>query len=356
VADVRPFRAVRYARPTEAVTAPPYDVIGAGDLAALRSRDPHNVAFLTLEEDAALAGARLREWTADGVLVRDDEPAVWWLAQDFVGPDGVARSRQGIVASLRAEPYSTGAVLPHERTHRGPIEGRLALLRETRTQLEPIFLLYEGAPPIDGPLQGAPDLVVGGSRLWRLEGDHGVAAAFADRQLLIADGHHRYETAVEFAAEDGADRLLAVLVSTDDPGLVIFPTHRVFTGRPDIDPAGEEFARVDEAVEALGREAPERAAAVLVRRDGTRLVRGAEGELDVELVDRFGHEGITYTPEQEEAVRRVESGEADAALLVRPLQVADVFEKARAGQTLPQKATYFFPKLVSGLLLHPVDP
>ncbi|HEX6724857.1 MAG TPA: DUF1015 domain-containing protein [Gaiella sp.] len=356
MADVRPFRAVRYARPTEAVTAPPYDVIADDERAALLARDPHNVACLTTEPNAGVAGARLQEWLADGVLVRDESPAVWWLEQDFVGPDGVARSRRGIVASLRAEPYSTGAVLPHERTHRGPIEGRLALLHATRTQLEPIFVLYEGTPPIDGPPPRRPDLEVGGSRLWRLEGDRGVPAAFADRQLLIADGHHRYETAVEFAAEDGADRMLAVLVSTDDPGLVIFPTHRVFAGRPDLDPAGEELASVDEAVEALVREAPDHAAAVLVRRDGTRLVRGGEGELDVELVDRFGHEGIAYTPDQNEAVRRVEEGEADAALLVRPLQVADVFERARAGRTLPQKATYFFPKLVSGLLLHPVDP
>jgi uncharacterized protein (DUF1015 family) len=209
---------------------------------------------------------------------------------------------------------------------------------------------------VDGAPSRPPDLEVGGSRLWRLEGDPGVAAAFADRQLLIADGHHRYETAVEFAAEDGADRMLAVLVSTEDPGLVIFPTHRVFAGRPDVDPDGEEYPSVDEAVEALGRETMDHAAAVLVRRDGVRLLRGGEGELDVELVDHFGHDGIAYTPAQDEAVRRVESGEADAALIVRPLQVAEVFEKARAGRTLPQKATYFFPKLVSGLLLHPIDP
>jgi len=356
VADVRPFRAVRYARPTEAVTAPPYDVIADDERDALLARDPHNVAYLTSEPDAGVAGARLQEWLADGVLAREESPAVWWLEQDFVGPDGVARSRRGIVASLRAEPYSTGAVLPHERTHRGPIEGRLALLRATRTQLEPIFLLHEGAPPLDGAPARPPDLEVGGSRLWRLEGDHGVTAAFADRQLLIADGHHRYETAVEFAAEDGADRMLAVLVSTDDPGLVIFPTHRVFAGRPDIDPAGEECASVADAISALEWEPEAHAAAVLVRSDGARLLRGGDGELDVELVDRFGHEGIAYTPDREEAVRRVGSGEADAALLVRPLRVADVFEKARAGRTLPQKATYFFPKLVSGLLLHPVDP
>lgn len=356
MADVRPFRAVRYARPTAAVTSLPYDVIDPGEVAALRARDPHGIACLTLERDASVAGARLREWLASGVLVRDASPSVWWLEQEFVGPDGVERSRRGIVASLRADPYPTGTVLPHERTHRHSIEGRLALLRATRTQLEPIFLLYEGNPPIDGSPERSPDLDVAGSKLWRLDDDHDVETFFAGRQLLIADGHHRYETAVEFAAEDGADRLLAVLVSTSDPGLVIFPTHRVFAIRPKIELPGEGYPTLEGALAALEREPAERAAAVLVRRDGALLVRGEDGELDVELVDRLGHTGLSYTPDRDEAVRSVLAGTADAALLVRPLRVGDVFEWARAGRTLPQKATYFFPKLLSGLLLHPVDP
>ena len=354
MADVRSFRAVRYARPTEAVTTPPYDVIDVDERRELLARDPHNIAHLTLEPDTERAGARLREWLAEGVLVRDDTPAVWWLEQDFVGPDGVARSRHGIVASLRAEPYASGAVLPHERTHPGPIEGRLALLRATRTQLEPIFLLYEDSPPIEQPAR-APDVQLANIRLWRMEGDHDVRGFFAARQLLIADGHHRYETAVAFAAEDGADRILAVLVSATDPGLAVFPTHRVFSGRPDVDPPGEAVATVEEALEALAGEPSTRAAAVLVHRDETRLVRGEAGELDVELVDRFGHEGLSYTPDRDEATRRVASGEADAAFLLRPLRVADLFSRARAGRTMPPKATYFFPKLLSGLLLQPVD-
>jgi uncharacterized protein (DUF1015 family) len=355
VADVRPFRAVRYARPGAAVTAPPYDVIDDEAREALLSRDAHNVVHLTLEPDADVAGERFRSWLAEGILVRDGTPAVWWLEQDFVGPDGVARTRAGLVASLRAEPYSTGAVLPHERTHAGPIEGRLRLLRVTRAQLEPILLLYDSPVPLRRPT-GAADLVVGDARLWRLEGDQGVGAYFADVQLLIADGHHRYETAVAFAAEDGADRLMAVLVSTSDPGLEVFPTHRVFTGRPDIDPPGEGLATADEALTALGRESQDVPAAVFVREGDVRLVRGVEGELDVELVDRFGHDGISYTPDRDDAVGRVEDGEADCAFLLRPLRVTEVFERARRGQTLPQKATYFFPKLDSGLLIHPVDP
>ena len=354
MADVRPFRAVRYARATAEVTAPPYDVIDDGAREELRARDRHNVVRLTLEPDADVAGRLFSSWLDQGVLVRDEAPAVWFLEQDYVGPDGVARRRDGVVASLRAEPYSNGAVLPHERTHAAAIEGRLRLLRATRAQLEPIFLLYEGEPPLARPA-GDPDLDVEGTRLWRREGDGGLTGYFADRQLLVADGHHRYETAVAFAAEDGADRLLAVLVSTADPGLEVFPTHRVFADRADIDPPGEAFAAIGEALEALAR-SPGDPFAVLVTRDAVRLVRGDAGELDVDLVDRFGHDGISYTPDGDEALRRVSSGEADCAFLLRPPRIADVFERARRGQPLPPKTTYFYPKLLSGLLLHPVDP
>jgi uncharacterized protein (DUF1015 family) len=289
------------------------------------------------------------------VLVRDETPAVWWLEQDFVGPDGVPRSRAGVVASLRAEPYESGAVLPHERTHAGPIEGRLALLRATRAQLEPIFLLYDGAPPLSRPEGRPPELDVDGTRLWRVEAETGIEAFFDDVPLLIADGHHRYETAVAFAREDGADRLLAVLVSTSDPGLEIFPTHRVFSGRPDIDPPGEPFATVAEAFDALERVPRDDAALVFVRGRRSRLVRAAEGELDVELVDRFGHDELSYTHDRDEALGRLRSDD-DCAFVLRPLRVEDVFARARSGRTMPQKATYFFPKLLSGLLLHPVDP
>jgi uncharacterized protein (DUF1015 family) len=355
VADVRPFRAVRYARPSADVTAPPYDVIDEDACDELRARDPHNVVHLTSEPDPDVAAERLREWLADGTLVRDEREAVWFLEQDAVGPDGIPRTREGVVASLRVEPYERGSVLPHERTHAAPKEGRLRLLRATRTQLEPIFLLYEGSAPVERA-DRRPDIDVERTRLWRVDGASTVEPFFRDRQLLIADGHHRYEAAVAFAAEDGADRMLVVLVSTEDPGLEVFPTHRVFSGRPDIDPPGEPFETVADATAALDREPSGSPTAVLVRAGDVRLGRGDPGQLDVELVDRFGHEGIAYTPDADEAVRRVEAGEADAAFLLRPPKVADVFDRARRGLTMPQKATYFYPKLLSGLLLHPLDP
>src|SRR5262245_23521302 len=147
MAEIKPFRALRYdtgrAGPLEDLVAPPYDVIGPAEREQYLARSPHNVVHLTLPDSEEEAGRDLRAWRESGVLT-SEEPAVWALCQDYVGPDGVARTRTGVAVSLEVEPYENGTVLPHERTHRGPKEGRLRLLRATQTQLEPIFLLYEG--------------------------------------------------------------------------------------------------------------------------------------------------------------------------------------------------------------------
>jgi uncharacterized protein (DUF1015 family) len=339
MAEVKPFRAERYdeakAGPLDRLVAPPYDVISPAEREDYLARSPYNVVHLTLPDDAQQAARELEEWRADGILVRDAEPSFWFLAQDYTGPDGVARRRSGLVASLRAEPYDRGIVLPHERTHSGPKEGRLRLLRATRTQLEPIFLLYEG-DAAEAPRR-APDLSSGGDRLWRID----EAPSFADTQLLIADGHHRYETALAYAAEGGSPYLLAVLVPTRQEGLTIFPTHRIAQhvngarGRP-IDEPGEELPGV-----------------VLYRNGGYELL-DSDG-LDVEVVERLDPQGVTYTPRREDAVATVDRGEAEAAFLLRPTRIEDVWAVARRGETLPQKSTYFFPKLTSGLLFHPLD-
>ena len=358
MADVAPFRAIRYAHPTATVTAPPYDVLTPELRDAFRAGDRYNVVHLTLNDSEDEAGRLFRNWLDEGVLVRDDEPAVWALSQDYVGPDGIARRRDGLVASLRVEPYETGAVLPHERTHAGPKEGRLRLLRAARAQLEPIFLLYDGEPAVLAP-EREPDLVTDGTRLWRVTGE-GVTEAFADRRLLIADGHHRYETAVAYAAELGTPesaRMMVVLVSTSDPGLEIFPTHRLFRGHDEALPPASvgDSASPAAAVARLAGLPYDRAHAVGYRNGVTFPVVGESGELDVELVDRrVGHEGLGYTADLGEAVARVDSGEFDGAFLLRATRIEDVFERARRGEVMPQKTTYFFPKLTSGLLFHPV--
>jgi len=350
VAEVKPFRAVRYgerAGSLDTLVAPPYDVISPAQRDELAARNEHNVVHLTLPDDEVAAGRLWREWREDGTLADEDEPGFWWLSQDYVGPDGVARTREGLVAALKAEPYENRVVLPHERTHRGPKEGRLRLLREVQAQLEPLFFLYEGAPPASRP-EREPDLEVEGARLWRLPPD-GVSEAFANRQLLIADGHHRYETTLAYGENA---YVLAVLVSLDDPGLMIFPTHRVFEHEPAERLPAEVVA--GDARRALDDVPADRAAAVLYRGNGFELAVDGN-ELDVRLVDRLGHEGISYTADWDEAVHAVDTGKAEVAVLMRPTRIEDVFAVAQRGETMPQKSTYFYPKLVSGLLFHPLD-
>jgi uncharacterized protein (DUF1015 family) len=357
LAEIKPFRALRYdterAGPLADLVAPPYDVIGPEERELYLGRSPYNVVHLTLPDSEEDAARDVRSWQDEGVLVTE-EPSFWAVSQDYVGPDGVARTRTGLVGSLRIEPYENGVVLPHERTHRGPKEGRLRLLRATQTELEPIFLLYEGEAPFEVP-GGEPDLEVEGTRLWRLE-DASIGDAFSDRRLLIADGHHRYETALAYHEEVGTPEsgyMMVVLVSTSDPGLMIFPTHRLAASVNGPSPTHDD---VGAALSDLERSPRDHAAAVLYRREGRiALLSGSEGQLDVELVEAAAPGELTYTASLDDAVAAVDRGDAEGAFLVRPLRVEDVFEVAARGETMPQKSTYFYPKLISGLLFHPLS-
>ena len=359
MADVMPFRAVRYsgaAGPLADLVAPPYDSVDEGERAQLYTRSPYNVVHVTLPESAEDAGRLYRGWLADGILEQDDEAAGWIVAESYVGPDGVARERHGIVASLAAEPYDAGHVLPHERTHARIREERRRLLRATRVQPEPIFVLADVSLELEAPA-APPDLEVDGTRLWRTPGFTG--EALRDAQLLIADGHHRYESAVELGEElDAALRIMALVVPAHDAGLHAFPTHRVFAGRLDLRDLreGERYGSLEEALTALRAEPFARSAAVAYRGGSVELVRGEESELDVELVDRHGLAGISYTARAAEAAAAVDRGEADVAFLLREPRVDDVFAVARHGERMPPKSTYFFPKPLSGLLFHPVEP
>ena len=356
MADAKPFRAVRYAGaagPLADLVAPPYDAVDAAERAELYTRSPYNVVHVTLPDSVEEAGRLYREWLARGVLERDDDASAWLAVESYLGPDGVARERHGLIVSLLAEPYEAGSVLPHERTHARIREDRLRLLRATRVQPEPILLLTDRSTMTDTPAHD-PDVTVDGTRLWRSS-----ARDLDLGQLLIADGHHRYECAVDLARERGGEetRIMALVVSKEDPGLHIFPTHRVFVGRPDLAALreGERVRDLDEARSLLLAESYERSAATLYQRGGVAIVRGREGELDTELVDRHGVDGIAYTPRAEEAVRAVDRGEADVAFLLREPRVDDVFAVALRGERMPEKSTYFYPKPLSGLLFHPLD-
>jgi len=347
---VTPFRAVRYdeqrAGPLDSLVAPPYDVLDAAARDRYLAASPYNVVHLTLADDETEAAALWSAWFADGILVREDDAACWWLAQEYVGPDGVARAREGLVCALRAEPYEAGVVLPHERTHAGPKEGRLRLLRALRAHVEPIFLLYDGRlERPDGESVLEVELEGVRSRLWRLQGDP--PDILADARLLIADGHHRYETTLAYHAEEGTEEsawLLVVIVPTEQEGLTIFPTHRV----------AERLEPVPDERPFEGALPSDRSAAIVYRTSGTTVVTGEPDEPDTALVDRLGLEGVKYTPNEAEARAAVDSGAAQAAVLVRPPSVDLVRELAERGETMPQKSTYFYPKLPSGLLFYPL--
>jgi uncharacterized protein (DUF1015 family) len=342
MAEVRPFGAELYTVPLDDVVAPPYDVISQDERREYLARSPYNVVHLTLPDSEEQAARDLTEWRQAGVLARETADTGWALSQTYVGPDGVRRTRNGLVVALRLEPYERSVVLPHERTHAGPKEGRLRLLRATRTQLEPIFLRHDG-PRVELP-PGTPEIEIDGpqshDRLWRLD----EIPDFSSSQLLIADGHHRYETALAFHAEDGTEAsawMMVVLVSTREEGLTIFPTHRI---------AQSVNGVRGESIEEPGDQLP----GVVLYRAGRYELVGSD-RLDVEVVDELRPQGVTYTPQRSEAVAAVDRGDAEAAFLLRPTPLDTVFERARRGEVMPQKTTYFFPKLTSGLLFQPLD-
>jgi uncharacterized protein (DUF1015 family) len=372
VSLLKPFRALRYdperAGSLDRLVAPPYDVVTPELRAELLSESPYNAVRLVRPDAPEEAARELASWQSAGVLVREEEQAAWVLEETFVGPDGVERTRLGLVARIQLEPYSAGHILPHERTFPGPKEARLRLLRATRTKLSPILLLHEGESPVvpDRP----PELgaVFGGarSRLWRVS-DQRLLDAVSGK-IVIADGHHRYETALRFHEEDrseGTSHVLAVLVARDDPGLVIFPTHRLVRGAvPELNGSFRLSEVPGGALEALERleELPrDHPAFALLRPDRTVLAEseplgsGPLAVLDTTALDRLPLGELEFTASAAEAERAVSEGRAQAACLVRPPTVQQVEAVALAGETMPQKSTYFFPKLTSGLLFSPFD-
>ena len=244
MADITPLHALHYdlARTggLAPVAAPPYDVIDPEQRAALVARSPYNVVEIDLPQgdDPYVHAARtLAQWRADGVVVADPAPALWALEQDYTGPDGRRRTRHGLFARVRVEDYGPGRIRPHERTHPGPKEDRLRLTRATRANLSPIFSLYDDpagtawgalAPHVEGePWGEVTDEDGTVHRLWRVAdaaATDAVRDALAQTELLIADGHHRYETARVHAQETGdpdAGWVLMCLVALQDPGLTV---------------------------------------------------------------------------------------------------------------------------------------
>jgi len=415
VTDVRPFRALRY-DPTRVsldnVIAPPYDVVNAEERAFYWARDPHGAIRLELTEDPATeADADYRDvaetiaaWRREGVLRLDDTPALYALRQRFAGPDGEPRVREGFFAALRLEPYERRIVRPHERTLAGPKADRLKLLRATRANLSPIFLLYEDPERVltgaltaqldAGPAVEARDpagvehrlvAIVDPARIARVQ------AFLAERPVVIADGHHRYETALAYQAEagagGGADFVLAYLADAYAPGSLLLPIHRVVREAPAPDDAEWRARLPGWAEQRVACPDPERIPALLAEHlaplaeqhafaadDASGVLRifsrprTSEQEIGTRVLhaevlagvfgldDAAVRDGAVAFPKQPlEAAREVRAGRGTVALYLNPLRPADVFRVTAAGEVLPQKSTYFHPKLPTGLCFRLLD-
>jgi uncharacterized protein (DUF1015 family) len=399
MAVVRAVHALRYdvARVGDLsrVIAPPYDVITPDEQDALYDASPYNVIRLILPREAARAEAAsrtLREWMAGGILVRDPAPAVFLYAQTFTLPDGSTKTREGVLLSLGLEEFSRGVVLPHEKTLPGPKADRLAIIRATGANLSPIFGLYARRGECARDILGVsgPPLVEatntsGGHRLWRVTDAAAIArfaASLADERVIIADGHHRYETALAYRDEQGtpaAGTILAYLANLDEEGVVILPTHRVLRGALRMD-AATLAARLADCftIERLPPGRPRVAGEIDCVLPDRRLRLRAKPEaaaclaglppairgLDVSLLHGailvpllgVGAEALEFTHDDEEAIDAVTTGSAAAAFLLNPPSLAAVRTVCLAGELMPEKSTYFYPKLATGLVFQPVGP
>jgi len=417
MAEIKPLTALHYdlerAGPLQELLAPPYDVIDPDERERLAARSPYNVVHVDLpvgEPDPyAVAAQTLARWRDEGAVVLDTTAAVWGLTQDFTDPTGERRTRSGVLCAVRVEDYGAGRIRPHERTHPGPKEDRLRLTRATRANLSPIFALYDDprgiswgelaahttGPPF-GEATGDDGTV---NRLWRIEHEEALDAvelALEGTELLIADGHHRYETARVYADEVGGEGphrwVLMCLVALQDPGLALYPTHRLVRG---VDPEGlADAIRRDFDIEEIGRDGlvPRAAGADgrivmgymdshfkrafrLTLKDAAIADRALEGKpepyrrLDTAVLealilrgamgmtdDDIAHlKGLGYARDYDEAVALIDDGTYDAGFFMGPVDVAHVRAVAAEGENMPPKSTFFAPKVPTGLVFNPLS-
>jgi uncharacterized protein (DUF1015 family) len=417
MADAQPLSALHYdldrVGELSDVISPPYDVIDPQQRERLLTRSPHNVVAIDLpvgDDPYETAATTLDRWIAEGLIIGDTEPALWAIQQDYTGPTGESLTRRGLFARVRIEEYGAGRVRPHERTHPGPKEDRLRLTRATKTNLSPIFALHEGdawtALGVAGdPWATATDDDGTLCRLWRITDPERISAAqgvLGRSELLIADGHHRYETARVYAEEIGEGRdapsrfVLMCLVSMEDPGLTVFPTHRLVKipessrqealattlkehfaieeiDRSELRPGGwgsdngpltlgyidshfkrafrltlKDQASADDALSGFPEPYRRLDTAVLE----SLILKGPLGLSD----DDISHlNGLGYSRTDDEALQLVLDGSFDAAFFMRSTPVSQVREIAATGVNMPPKSTFFYPKIPTGLLFNPLQ-
>ena len=443
MAEIVPFRGIRYAaakgRALGHLLAPPYDLVSQEQRDELLRRSPHNVIHITLGEERpgdhlgankyTRAAEYWTHWLAEGVLRRDGTPALYPLEQSFWAPDGRHLRRRGFMAAVRLHEFAEGVIVPHEKTLVAPKADRLEILRHVHANLSQLFGLYrdEGqatARTLDAATAAEPIAETDTDdgvhhRMWRTE-DPSLVSRLQDlvarHRIFIADGHHRYETALVYRREldaanpdlpnDGGHHyILMFLCPMSDPGLFLFATHRLLTGLKDFRldrflealpryfavetlhedirrPGGRAWA-VSKLAEHGGKAstfllvtAEDQKARIVTLRDDADL---SEAELpasetlralDVTVLHSivFQHmlglssraqenqENITYVRDAGEAVNRVLSGEHQLGFLLNPTPMWQVEAVGDAGLTMPQKSTLFYPRLQSGLVMREVNP
>lgn len=415
MATIKAFRGIRFNEQRvgsfDNVVTPPFDVIDSPTRDQLESLSPYNMVRLLLPKDDdglsryEAAARDLEAWIGDGVLEQDPEDSFYLLEQGFLGLDGKQHVRRAFFAVAQLpQPGEERTVLDHERTFATKVQDRLSLMETTQANLGAVFVLYEDPDKTLAPFLGImdrqePDMTaktIDGvtQRLWRVPPDERVTAFFASKTLYIADGHHRYRTAMEYRDRmreqhpgpvlQPYDYVLLGFVEFQDPGLRVWPTHRLLDPRDGFDPAA--FLRDLErsfVVESVQDGLPERVAGgnnctlglavhgtgqyLLTLRDVDRATLLGEEfapvlrDLDVAVLHGCIVEGLLgfdkdaellYEPNGERAVSRVAAGEKRIALLLKAILPEQVRACAEAGVYMPEKATYFFPKLPSGAVFH----
>jgi uncharacterized protein (DUF1015 family) len=411
MANIFPFEAYRYTAKAGALqnlATQPYDKISPEMRQRYLQSSPYNLVRIILGERLpsdsesdnvyTRAAGYLNDWTAKGILAPDAEPSLFAYFQEFTMPDSGERLvRKGFIGLGAVEEYSAGVVYRHEQTLSGPKKDRLELLRHTHAHFGQLFMLY---PDPEGDIDQLLDEAAEAPALGEVTDEYGARHSFwkiseagriarirqlmADKKLLIADGHHRYETALAFHRENpdlaGADRVMMTFVNMHSPGLKILATHRLVNGLEAFD-AGEfirQAAAGFEVAQVPGVEALQRAWADLPGRTiigaamGSRLymieARDSAGQLDVRVLHErllrllgIGEEAVReeknlrYVRGLDAAIEAARSGAAQVAFLLRPVPVDEVARISFGGGVMPQKSTDFYPKLLSGLTIYRLD-
>lgn len=424
MADIRPFRALRFTEKAggmETLTCPPYDIISEAERLAYLSENPHNVIRLELPREGTdpygKAGEVLRQWREDGILQEDDAPGLYIYEEAFENR-GQRMHFKGFICRVKLEPFAKGVVLPHEETLSKAKADRLNLMRATHCNFSQIYSLYTDPERItyrrlEALSNGRPEVALTDAqgvthRLWRVTDSaviEAICGDFAERKLYIADGHHRYETALNYQQwrreqglpEEAADAVMMMLVDMENEGLVVYPTHRIIRDLPTFEEeallkqceryfsltAYPDHSHMQGVLDILYRDNKKafglytggegwtlltlRDPAVLASLlpDASAALQGLdvtvlhslilEGMLGIDKENMAQQINLTYTRDAAEALASVQSGQAQCAFLLNPTHVEEIRDVALAGEKMPQKSTYFYPKLITGLVMNALN-